>query len=134
MDAYSTSRPSWPDPSRCTVEVLVVSGCPGTELAIARVREASEALGLETNMRLVIVDGEAHAQRLRFLGSPSVRVEGLDVEDSLAEEEPDPNARPIGLSCRLYTNDGVVERAPPLASIRAALARSAVLLGLPANR
>jgi hypothetical protein len=126
--APPTPRPSWPDPCRCTVEVLVVSGCPGTELSIARVREASEALGLETNLRLIIVEGDEQAQRLRFVGSPTVRVEGIDVEDV--------DGRSVGLSCRLYqgVEGAVSERAPPMSAIRAALTRSAVLLGRAANR
>lgn len=110
-------RPSWPDPWRCTVEVLVVSGCPGTQLAVARINEATSALAMETNLRFVTVQDEAQAKELRFVGSPTVRVEGEDVEDV--------SGRPFGLSCRLYdTDDGTTERAPSLASIRAALARS----------
>jgi hypothetical protein len=111
-------RPSWPDPWRCTVEVLVVSGCPGTELAIARVREATGALGIETNLRFVTVENEEQAREQAFIGSPTVRVEGVDVEEGIA-------GRPAGLSCRLYRSGGdIVERAPPLAWIHAALARS----------
>lgn len=120
-------RPSWPDPWRCTVEVLMVSGCPGTELAIARVREAAEALALETNLRFVIVENDEQARVHGFVGSPTVRVEGVDVEEGIAN-------RPLGLACRLYRSEGIdgaeelVERAPPLAWIHAALARSAPLV------
>lgn len=114
-------RPSWPDPWRCTVELLVVSGCPGTELAIARVREAAEALGMETNLRFVIVEDDESAKAHGFIGSPTVRVEGTDVEEGIAD-------RPLGLACRLYRSEGVVERAPPLAWIHTALARSAPIV------
>lgn len=114
-------RPSWPDPWRCTVEVLVVSGCPGTELAIARVREAAEALGIETNLRFVIVENAEQVRLHGFVGSPTVRVEGTDVEEG-AEN------RPLGLACRLYRSESGVERAPPLAWIHAALARSAPIV------
>lgn len=117
-----TRRPSWPDPWRCTVELLVVSGCPGTELTVARIREATQALGMEINLRFVIVDDEEQARALGFRGSPTVRVEGEDV-DRAADE------RPIGVSCRLYTTDGTTEQAPPLAWIQAALAAAAPLLG-----
>lgn len=114
-------RPSWPDPWRCTVEVLMVSGCPGTELAIARVREAAEALALETNLRFVIVENDEQARAHGFVGSPTVRVEGIDVEEGVAN-------RPLGLACRLYQSEDLVERAPPLAWIHAALARSAPIV------
>ena len=116
------ARPSWPDPWRCTVEVLVVSGCPGTELTVARIREATTALGIEINLRFVIVDDEEHAKALGFRGSPTVRVEGRDVD-------PDADERPTSITGRLYSTGATTEQAPPLAWIQAALARAAPLLG-----
>jgi hypothetical protein len=115
-------RRSWPDPWQCTVEVLVVPGCPGTELAIARVNAATEALGIATNVRLLTVREEAHAMELGFVGSPTVRVDGQDVEEGAS-------VLPVGISCRVYREreGAVVERAPPLAWIHAALARNAPL-------
>ena len=134
-------RPSWPDPWRCTVEVLVVSGCPGTELTIARIRQATDALGIETNVRFVIVDGEEQARALSFPGSPTVRVEGRDVEDESPVTARGDSAeggardeageRPVGVWCRLYRTGDTVEQAPPLAMIQAALERAASLLGKP---
>lgn len=99
-----------------------MSGCPGTEVTVARIREATQALGLEINLRFVIVDDEDQAQALAFRGSPTVRVEGKDVDRNADE-------RPIGVSCRLYTTDGTTEQAPPLAWIQAALAEAAPFLG-----
>ncbi len=117
-----TRRPSWPDPWRCTVELLVVSGCPGTEVTVARIREATAALGIEINLRFVTVDDEEQAAALDFRGSPTVRVEGRDVD-------PDASERPVGVSCRPYPTGTTTEQAPPLAWIQAALARAAPLLG-----
>src|SRR5687768_15105700 len=114
-------RPSWPDPWRCTIEVLVVSGCPGTELAIARVREAAEALQMATKLLFVIVETDEHAKADGFIGWAAVRVEGVDDDDGIAD-------RPLGSACRLYQTEGLVERAPPLAWIHAALARSAPIV------
>lgn len=121
MSPIQRAEPSWLDPWRCTVEVLVVSGCPGTELAIARVREAAEALSMETNLRFVIIENDEQARAHGFVGSPTVRVEGADVEEGIAD-------RPLGLACRLYRSEGVDERAPPMALIHAALARSAPIV------
>ena len=98
-----------------------MSACPGTELAIARVRQATEELGIATNLRLVTVDTEQRAALLGFEGSPTVRIDGIDVEA-------EPGPRPFGLTCRLYRDEnGAVERAPSVASIRAALVRTAAL-------
>jgi hypothetical protein len=111
-------RRSWPDPERCTVEILVVPGCPGTQLAVARVREAGEELGLETNLRFVTIEGQDQAEANGFLGSPTIRVEGEDVEIGVEDRSP-------SLACRLYEHDGQSEKAPPVAWIRRALAASA---------
>jgi hypothetical protein len=102
--------PSWPDHEACTVEVLVVPGCPGAQLTLARVQAAAESLGVDTNLRVVTVDEETRARELGFVGSPTVRVDGRDVEDA--------SDRPIGISCRLYGR----ERAPSDESIRRAIA------------
>ena len=124
--------PSWPAApdaradarsAACTVEVLVVPGCPGTKLALARVQEAAEALGVDTNLRVVMVDEESRAQELGFCGSPTVRVAGRDVEDV--------SELSVGLACRLYRRgDGGSERAPSGESIRRAIASA---VGRPAS-
>jgi len=105
--------PSSADHEACTVEVFVVPGCPGTKLALARVQQAAEALGVDTNLRVLTVEREEHARELGFVGSPTVRVSGRDVEDI--------SDLTVGLSCRLYGGD----HAPPSASIRRAIAQAA---------
>lgn len=104
---------SWPDHEACTVEVLVVPGCPGTKLALARVQQAAEALGVDTHLRVLTVEKEEHARELGFVGSPTVRVAGVDVEDV--------GDRPIGLACRLYGGD----HAPAADAIHRAIAVAA---------
>ena len=91
----------FPDHRACSVEVLIVPGCTGAKVALTRVQEAAESLGVETSLRVLTVDREDQALALGFLGSPTIRVEGLSV----------------GLSCRLYAGDV----APPVTSIRRAL-------------
>ncbi len=105
--------PSWPDHAACTVEVLLVPGGPGAKLALSRVQEATEALGVHANLRVHTVERDDEAEALRFVGSPTVRVDGVDVEDV--------TGRPFGLSCRLYADADGEERAPSQATIRRAL-------------
>ena len=62
----------------------------------------------------VEVRDEADAERLRFIGSPTIRVDGADIE-------PDAGTRTdFALSCRLYEGSGV----PPRELLEAALAGS----------
>ena len=99
------------------IEVLVFDGCPSAEAAIARVHEAVHLARVAATVEVVRVDSEADAARLRFLGSPSVRVDGVDV-DSGACERTD-----FGMQCRVYSSDGHFTATPPAAWIAAALLR-----------
>ncbi|MGH7272631.1 MAG: DF family (seleno)protein [Polyangiaceae bacterium] len=99
------------------IEVLVFNGCPNVEATLARVRESIALTKAEADLRVVCVNGEADAVRLRFLGSPTVRVDGVDV---------DPDAREridFGLQCRVYSFEGRFGALPPEAWIAAALLR-----------
>jgi hypothetical protein len=109
--------PNWPAQMACTVEVLVVPGCPSAQLALARVREAAEAVGIHANLRVLTVDREEIARSLGFAGSPTIRIDGVDVEDGAA-------GRPAGLACRIYTEDGEIHTAPPPSWIRRGLAEA----------
>ena len=89
------------------VELLYLDGCPNHELLLPRLCELLEHAGVSTEVELVEVPDDAAAQRERFLGSPTVRVDERDVEPG-AEARTD-----FGLKCRLYrTNDGLAG-APP---------------------
>ena len=97
------------------VEVLFFDGCPNLELASSRAREAIANTGASVDLHLVRVDGDADAIARRFVGSPTVRIDGKDVEGAA-------NARTdFGLQCRVYSVDGRLEGAPPVAWIEAAL-------------
>ena len=77
------------------IEVLYVPGCPHYQPAFERLQKvlASEALSAEIFQ--VAVNTEAEARALRFPGSPTIRIEGKDVE---------PTQNAPGLACRLYSN------------------------------
>lgn len=98
-----------------TVEILFFEGCPNAELAETRAREAIARAGVSADLHLVRIEDEADAVRRRFLGSPSVRVDGVDVEGP-ARDRAD-----FGLQCRVYSVDRRLEGAPPVAWIRTAL-------------
>lgn len=77
------------------IEILYVPGCPHHQPAFVRLQKvlASEALSAE--IRQVAVNTEAEAKALLFPGSPTIRIEGEDVEPT--QNAPD-------LACRLYSN------------------------------
>ena len=62
------------------------------------------------------VTAEPEAERLRFPGSPTIRVDGADIDPIGADEQP------FGLTCRLYRRaDGRASPLPDPEQIRQAL-------------
>jgi hypothetical protein len=63
------------------VELLFWDGCPSHPRALADLRAAMAELGLDPATVLVReVDTDQRAERERFVGSPTIRIDGEDVE------------------------------------------------------
>ena len=99
-----------------TVELLWWEGCPSTPEALADLRAAMSELGLDpaaVDVREVATEEQAAGER--FPGSPTIRVDGADVQ-------PPDELEPIGLTCRVYRRrDGRVSPTPDPDDVRAAL-------------
>ena len=100
---------------RMKVEILYFSGCPNHAPAVDRAREVLAQEEMPAEMVEVEVTDAATAQRVGFLGSPSIRVDGQDVEPSARAE------RSFGMSCRTYSDGDRRARVPPQSWIRAAV-------------
>jgi copper chaperone CopZ len=97
------------------VEVLYSDGCPNHRPAVELVREVLREDGVEAEVAEVNVSDPGLAEVLGFLGSPTVRVNGLDVEPSAR------SAREYGMMCRTYCEAGRREGLPSKALVRAAI-------------
>jgi hypothetical protein len=97
------------------VELLYFDGCPHYEALLPRLREL---IGPEEELELRRIDSVEEAERERFLGSPSVRVNDHDVDPTASERDD------FGLKCRLYRSDQGASGVPPEEWIRAALAEA----------
>jgi Thioredoxin domain len=86
------------------VEVLTFEGCPNGPAATSLVRELAAELGVEVDLRETRVESPEEAARRRFLGSPTIRVDGRDVEPG-ADERTD-----YAFACRVYPSGGIPER------------------------
>ena len=96
------------------IEILYFQGCPHYEPTLERVRDVVRAKGLDVDIHEVEVRNEAEAQSLRFVGSPTIRIDGVDIESS-AEERTE-----FSLSCRIYGASGM----PPGEMVAQALSRA----------
>jgi hypothetical protein len=99
------------------IEILSFQGCPNAGIASQRVDEAMDATCVSAEVRHVVVDTPELARQMRFLGSPTVRVNGADVEEG-SERNTD-----YGLMCRMYREAKTVEGAPSAHVIAQAIRR-----------
>jgi hypothetical protein len=78
------------------IEVLYFDGCPNHKPAVERVQELLRDEGISAEVLEVNVREPSVAQELGFLGSPTVRVNGQDVEPEAR------TAGEYGMMCRTY--------------------------------
>jgi hypothetical protein len=100
-----------------TVELLYTEGCPHGAAYLPHLQELAAAAGAGHPVQTQLLADHEHAQRERFLGSPTVRVDGVDVDPS-AEGRND-----FGLTCRLYDTPQGLRGRPADAWVRSALHR-----------
>jgi hypothetical protein len=98
------------------VELLWWDGCPSSAEAHELVRRAMEDAGLDPDaLRSTEIDTDDAAARESFVGSPTVRVDGRDIQPPEGGDAP-------GLSCRVYhLRDGRVSPLPDPEDIKEAL-------------
>ena len=99
------------------VELFYFAGCPSYVKAADNVREALRLEGIADTLALVPVETEADAQKARLIGSPTVRIDGRDLEGHQADE------RGYGLGCRIYRDGQCITGWPSVALVRRALNR-----------
>ena len=83
------------------IEILYFEGCPNHGPTIDLVREVLDELVPRAEVREVPVESQESAEALRFVGSPTVRVNGLDIEPAARDKTA------FALSCRMYGGMGV---------------------------
>ena len=64
------------------VRILFSEGCDNTPPTIDLIEQISSELGIEIDLKMVPVESQDQAQQWKFLGSPTVQVNGLDIEPS----------------------------------------------------
>lgn len=83
------------------VEVLYFDGCPNHDATVELVNQVLKEEGVTAAEVLAVpVPDEETARSIGFLGSPSIRVNGLDVEAAAR------SARDYGMACRTYVVNG----------------------------
>ena len=100
------------------VELLWWEGCPSWPSALDELKKAMGELGLDPeSVELREIESDEQAERERFPGSPTIRIDGADIVPA--------NGEPASLTCRVYRlRDGRISPTPDPEDVREALERS----------
>lgn len=99
------------------VEVVFFEGCPNHRPAVDLARATLRELGLAIPVREIEISTDEDARRHRFLGSPSIRVNGEDIEPE-ARDRSD-----YAMSCRMYGSSGLPPKELLVAALQEGLQR-----------
>ncbi len=94
------------------ISLLYFDGCPNWKTVDEHLTTLV-AEGADITVRRHLVATDEEAERIGFLGSPSILVDGIDVFAELGSQ--------VGLSCRRYRTDDGYAGAPTLRQLRAVL-------------
>ena len=91
------------------IEFFYFEGCPSYKKTLDYLKEIIDEEKLDSNLKLILVESPEEAQKLGFQGSPSIRVNGTDLEDKNDG---------YSFNCRLYSVDGELTGTPSKKFIR----------------
>lgn len=96
------------------VSFLYYEECPSYDLALERLREVMAEESVPGEVEVFKVETEDQARQLRFVGSPTIRVDGQDIDP--------PSDSRYALTCRAYRlEDDRISPLPSKDMIRRAL-------------
>lgn len=100
-----------------TIRVLLIPDCPSRAKTLENLSQALVLEGVANDASVKVIDVRTgqEAQQEGLIGSPTLLVNGVDVEGAHAGE------RGFALGCRTYLTDGTIAGAPSISTIRAAL-------------
>ena len=81
------------------IEFLYFEECPGYESALSLLKDVLIESGSEISIEKIEITTQESAIQHRFLGSPSIRINGKDIEGQERASE-------YGLKCRIYSETG----------------------------
>lgn len=106
------------------IEFLYMEDCPNREPALELLKEVMAEHDVAVPIKLVKVGTVDEAKETKFLGSPSIRIDGVDIEGDTMS----PN-RNYSLKCRVYKFNWIFQGVPPKNLLREALERAKIEKG-----
>ncbi len=97
------------------IGVLFIEGCPGVSSITNNIKEAIAEEAVDANISFILIQTPEDAGRLHFTGSPTVRINGMDIESNMQ------NIKDYGLRSRHYYINGKKSDYPTKSMIRDAI-------------
>ena len=80
------------------IEFLYFEDCPNFQPALKQLERILKEEGVGSSVEMINVTSEEMAKKFGFLGSPSIRISGKDIEGGGLGE--------LGMKCRIYKEQG----------------------------
>jgi len=80
-----------------SIKFLYIKGCPNAQPALELLKKVLEDKSIEDEVEMIRIISEADAVKYNFLGSPSIQVDGEDIEVKRRGDK-------AVFGCRLYKN------------------------------
>lgn len=97
------------------IDFLYFEDCPSHDTALERLQQVMQEVGIDAEVNVTKVETNEEAERYQFVGSPTIRINGQDID-------PLPADTPYALACRAYRRpDGRITPLPSEDLIRNAL-------------
>jgi hypothetical protein len=74
-----------PKTNTIKIRILSTEGCANTPLTISRIQETAKELAVPIHIENVVITTEEEASRNRFFGSPTVQINGVDIDPEKRE-------------------------------------------------
>lgn len=91
------------------LEFMYFDGCPSSRQTLENLKKALSELEIHATLKLVNVKSQEQAEELAFYGSPTIRIDGADLEGRTGD---------YSYNCRLYEVDGKLTGTLPKEYIR----------------
>jgi len=82
------------------IRFLYFENCPNAEPALKLLKETLDEMKVEAEIEIIDIKTLEEAEKYNFLGSPTIQINGVDIEKKRRGEK-------AVMGCRVYGNSGV---------------------------
>lgn len=117
------------------VQLLYILDCPWCLKTKKMIEQSLEELGVKAEVEEILIDTDEKAKKYEFVGSPTIRINGKDIQEEVSKEECLPceelaectdettefTKQECGRGCRIYFYEGKQYPYPPKEMIKEAI-------------